>query len=103
MQGKVARPCPAHIWAQALEQMVERRDALQLPIKNHNYLKQIAYTLADQTDAHHEKQRNQSERTGNHRTYVPKGPEPLGDDGLLPMEREMKKHGITPGHLKKDD
>jgi hypothetical protein len=49
--GKVDRPCPARIWAQAMEQMVEKRGALSLPLKNHNYLRQVAWQLADQEDA----------------------------------------------------
>ena len=103
VQGKVARPCPPRLWAMALEQMVERRETLQLPIKNHNYLKQIAYSLADQEDARGESMRNRAERSGNHRSYEPKGPEPLADDGLLPMEREMLKKGVTPPHLKQEE
>lgn len=48
---KAARPCPPRIWAKAIEQMAERRDRLNLPMPNHNYLKSIAYDLADVEDA----------------------------------------------------
>lgn len=48
---KVARPCPPVLWAQAMEQMVERRERLTLPLPNHNYLKTIAWDLADREDA----------------------------------------------------
>ena len=50
-----ARPCPPKIWALAMEQMVERRDRLTVPMPNHNYMKAIAYDLADQADARAEK------------------------------------------------
>lgn len=55
-QGKVDSDCPPRIWAQAMEQMVERRAALSLPLKNHNYLRQVAWQLADQADAQSEQQ-----------------------------------------------
>jgi len=48
--GKVARPCPPRIWAAAMEQMVDRRDAIRRPLPNHNYLKQVAWQLADEED-----------------------------------------------------
>ncbi len=57
---KVARPCPPRIWALAIEQMVERRDRLNLPMPNHNYLKSIAYDLADQADCQNEKKAHSS-------------------------------------------
>lgn len=66
---KVARPCPPRIWAQAMEQMIERRDRLSLPMPNHNYLKSIAWDLADQADAQAEKTRSYAPRTvSNNRT-----------------------------------
>lgn len=54
VQGKVARPCPPRIWAQAMEQMVERRDSIRRPLPNHNYLKQVAWQLADEEDGKRE-------------------------------------------------
>lgn len=52
---RVARPCPPRIWALAMEQMVERRDRLTIPMPNHKYLQTIAYDLADQADSKAEK------------------------------------------------
>lgn len=54
VQGKVARPCPPRIWAAAMEQMVERRDSIRRPLPNHNYLKQVAWQLADEEDGRNE-------------------------------------------------
>lgn len=56
VQGQVSRPCPARIWAQAMEQMVAQRDTLKRPMKGHNYLRQVAYSLTDQGDAKQERQ-----------------------------------------------
>ena len=58
VQGKVDRTCPPRIWSLAMDQMVERRIGLSLPLKNHNYLRQVAWQLADQEDAQAEKSRN---------------------------------------------
>ena len=55
VQVKVDRDCPPRIWCQAMDQMVERRIRLGLPLKNHNYLRQVAWQLADQEDAQAEK------------------------------------------------
>lgn len=47
---KAARPCPHHLWARAMEQMIERRDRLNLPMPNHRYLITIAWDLAEADD-----------------------------------------------------
>ncbi|MHB8808943.1 MAG: hypothetical protein ACYC9M_02875 [Desulfobulbaceae bacterium] len=65
VQGKPSRPCPPRIWAEAMGQMVERRDRITRPMPNHNYLRQVAWQLADEADANGEKQRNENERAGN--------------------------------------
>lgn len=100
VQGKVARPCPPIIWAQALEQMAERRPQLTLPLKNHNYLRQVAYQIADQADAGRERQQHQQVLNGNaqaHRDVPPQVQAPV-DDGLSQLERQyLAKHGHLPG------
>jgi len=63
VQGKVDRNCPPRLWAQAMDQMVERRVGLALPLKNHNYLRQVAWQLADQEDALAEKSAARGRRT----------------------------------------
>ena len=50
VQGRIDRDCQARIWAQAMEQMVERRVGLTLPLPNHTYLSKVAYDLAEQTN-----------------------------------------------------
>lgn len=100
IQGKVARPCPPHLWAQAMEQMVERRPQLSLPLKNHNYLRQIAWQLADQADAGRERTQHQQVLNGNaqaHRDVQPQVQAPV-DDGLGQLERQyLAKYGHLPG------
>jgi len=56
VKGQVDRNCPPRIWAQAMEQMVEKRITLTLPLANHRYLGKVAWQLADQEDLQAEKQ-----------------------------------------------
>ncbi len=48
VKGKIDRDCPPAIWAAAMEQMVEYRDGLDLPMPNHNYLRKVAHKLAQE-------------------------------------------------------
>jgi hypothetical protein len=96
--GRVDRNCPARIWAQAMEQMVERRTGLTLPMPNHNYLCKIAYDLADQADCQHEKKQ--------HVAAQQKRPRPdrsVADPLLDPMEKARRewdeKHGAPSGAI----
>lgn len=59
VQGKVDRNCQPRIWAQAMEQMVDNRISLILPLKNHKYLTKVAWDMADKADS----QSEQSART----------------------------------------
>lgn len=43
-------PITPIIWARAMMQMVNQRDAIKRPLKNHNYLRQVAYRLAEEKD-----------------------------------------------------
>lgn len=65
VKGKVARPCPARIWAEVMEQMLSQRDQLDLPMASHGYLMKVAYGLADAADAQNERRLNEAERSGN--------------------------------------
>lgn len=100
IQGKVARPCPPHLWAQAMDAVTERRSTLTLPLKNNNYLRQVAYKVADQVDAGRERNQHQQVLNGNaqaHRDVPPPAPEVL-NDGLSQLERAfLEKNGYLPG------
>jgi len=65
---KPARRCPASVWAQAMDEMLGRRDKLTRPMPNHNYLRDVAYTIAEREDAATEKRIVESERNGGFRT-----------------------------------
>ena len=90
-QGKPDRNCPPYVWAKAIEQMIEQRGILQLPMKSHGYLKTIAWGLADQADAQDERKKDssrQNNRTRSAGTYAD-----LGLDPLEKARREFdKKH-----------
>lgn len=47
---------PAPYWEQAIEQMLDTRETLRLPMKNHNYLFAIISGYADKTEGKRESQ-----------------------------------------------
>ncbi len=97
----VARPCPPRIWAEAMEQMREN-PKLRLPMKSHNYLKSVAYDLADAADAVAERKVREAEQSGVRPVSRPEEENGEPADGLLPMERQMQQRGIhLPNVLKK--
>jgi hypothetical protein len=101
IQGKVARPCPPHLWAQAMEQMADRRPVMTLPLKNHNYLRQVAWQIADQADSGRERVQHQQVLNGNaqaNRDHHPPAQQQQADDGLSQLERQyLERHGHLPG------
>lgn len=87
-QGKVDRPCPPSIWAQAMERMIEQIHTLTLPMKSHGYLKTIAWTIADKADAQTETKQTQQQ------TKRPIKKENYPADPLQKIKDEWdKKHG----------
>jgi len=46
IQGKPVRACPPGVWAEAIAEMVDNRSRIKRPLKNHNYLRQVAYAKA---------------------------------------------------------
>ena len=81
IQGRVDRPCPPRIWAQAMEQMVERREGLTLPLPNHIYLSKVAYDLATETT------RQAETKTEAAKTYTRTRP---ADASLDPLEKARR-------------
>lgn len=63
-RGGLCRPCTSATWVAAIEQMLDGRAKLRLPLSGHGYLTEVAYSLADQADAIAERQREQHLREG---------------------------------------
>ena len=59
-------PAPLPAWAQAIDQMLDRRNAgaLELPMKGHGYLYSILQGMADKHEQQAEQAREQQLRTG---------------------------------------
>lgn len=55
--GKPTRACPPAIWAEAMREMTTKKSGQKAHFANHNYLRAIAYQLADKADAANEKAR----------------------------------------------
>ncbi|WP_368565521.1 hypothetical protein [Pseudoxanthomonas sp. UTMC 1351] len=64
----VHRPATALTWTAGIETMLTQRASLSLPLENHNYLRAVAYGLADKADAVAERQREADAREGKHLT-----------------------------------
>ena len=73
-------PAPQAAWAQAIDQMLERRNAgaLELPMKGHGYLYAILTGMADRFEGQAEQQREQELRTGPRAATV-NGPKSVAD------------------------
>jgi len=81
VQGKPDRNCPPVIWLAAMTQMTERESTLSLPMKNHNYLRQIAWQLADEADRTQEAavRRQEASHSGFRRQETGARPQGTGD------------------------
>lgn len=77
----VTRAAPVAVWAQALDQMIDLRNAqkLTLPLKTHGYLLEIVFAAADKLDAQAERETEQQRRSGEHRA--------AGDDRIARLQK----------------
>lgn len=68
VRGRIDRNCPPRIWAAAMEQMVEQRGSLTLPLGSHRYMIKVAYDMAQKIDHTEETAQRKREITGTGRT-----------------------------------
>lgn len=73
-RGGVRRAATPAMWAQGIEQMLQQRDKLTLPLANHHYLRAIVYGLADGADAQAERDRETALRQGARATPAKAAP-----------------------------
>lgn len=66
-RGGVRRPASPATWTAAIEQMLQGREKLTLPLDNHNYLRAIVFGMADAADAVRERTQEANVRAGRHR------------------------------------
>lgn len=74
--GRVDRAAHSSHWGRAMEQMIDNRHGLKLPMPNHNYLVKIVHDLADQDDAAGERRIVAAERSGGQVSHAAKSGEP---------------------------
>lgn len=93
-RGGVRRPATAAQWAAGIEQMIEQRGRLTLPLANHHYLRAIVYGIADQAGAAAEQAREAAARSGR-RAMGPSPPsaarDPLAEQ--LAYLDQMREYG----------
>ena len=84
VHGQVARPCSPTIWAAAMDEMSCRRDALSRPLGSHNYLREVAWGLAETADKQREMSAREREVSGGSReTTAPAGGKTVMPDWML--------------------
>lgn len=92
-RGGLRRPAPIAAWVAGIEQMLQQPGRLQLPLSNHNYLRQVVYGLADAADAKAERQHEKELRSR------PRGPssDPLQkmNDHLRWLQTQLERKFIT--------
>ncbi|MBL8260910.1 MAG: hypothetical protein JNM58_00695 [Xanthomonadaceae bacterium] len=66
-RGGVRRNATPTLWARAIEQMLQQRESLTLPLPSHAYLRKVVFTLADQVEAKAEREIEQQRKSGQHR------------------------------------
>ena len=76
-RGGVRRPCTPATWAAGIEQMLQQRGTLTLPLETHNYLRAVVFALADKADAAAERQRETDARVGKHLDAPSAKPTPI--------------------------
>lgn len=87
--GRVARPCPASVWARAFEKITQFPPR-QLPMTSHGYLTEIAYGMADEADRAAETARNQAERGGRLNAEAARDRQAGGDLGPVLTVEQMR-------------
>lgn len=65
-RGGVRRPASPATWAAGIEQLLAAPPS-GLPLTSHGYLRRVVFGLADQADAHAERARHETMRSGQHR------------------------------------
>lgn len=93
------RPAPIAVWIAGIEQMLQRPEALRLPLSNHNYLRQVVWGIADQADAQAERQREKDLRN------APRGAKPAAVNPLQKMNEHIAwlQSQLKLGRMTQDD
>ena len=87
-------PCPPGIWAEAIETVLEA--GITPPLKNHNYLRHVAFEKAKKASARAEAERERRRAYPYHRPSDGAGPRPVAEvfKKVLPGEQkeETEEH-----------
>jgi hypothetical protein len=83
----VRRQASVANWVAGIEQMLEQRGRLTLPLLNHNYLRSVVFGIAEQAAASKEHMREQNARAGRARPGTGVSPPTPPED---PQTRDLK-------------
>lgn len=83
--GGEERPCPPRVWAEAIQATLARRPKA---LENHNYLRRVAWDLAEQLAAEAERRKDY---TASHREHISDPMDrPMTDDERREWTEQMK-------------
>jgi hypothetical protein len=85
----VRRACTPTTWAAGIEQMLQQRSLLTLPLENHNYLRAVVFGLADKADAAVERRREADARAGRHLETAPSTAKPAAISMESKLENQL--------------
>ena len=68
---------PQALWVAAIEQVIERREQLTLPLSGHGYLREVLAGLAGKAQGQAEQRREEQARYRHHRDQTAQGAEPV--------------------------
>ncbi len=96
-RGGIRRPASPSVWVTAIEQMLATPPS-DLPLANHNYLRRVAYGIADTADAGAERAREAEARQPVPRAGVSPatGPEDALTTALRWLKTQLDYGAITP-------
>jgi len=86
-EHRPARANSAEAWAKAMERIIEHPPKT-LPLKNHNYLRAVAWEIADEIDKAKESRKNEAERTGVLQSTFRLGSERISVDEMKKITNE---------------
>lgn len=94
-RGGVRRPATPAMWAAGIDQMLDGKHKLELPLANHNYLRAVVFGLADQADADVERKKEADVRVGRHRQAASENADPVREK-LAWLKTQREYGAITP-------
>lgn len=84
-------PAPLDYWVSAIEEMLERREKLTLPLKSHGYLLEIIAGIGNRAESRAETKREAERAYPFHEARSTAGPVPVAQAERAPMPAQTRE------------